>query len=158
LRPANYVESLPAKGVIVVEARNGVRCAILNLQGRVYMPQTDCPFRKADALLAELDPEVRVRFLDFPCRADERERWPWAGTWTVEFLQWSAHTRIFRRPTPAFFRTAPPTRTDVGMTGPYHSVIGVDKDIILQRFLTQLPVRMEAAGMGGVARGDRRSG
>jgi len=44
LRPANYVDTLPGKGVIVVEAHNGVQCAILNLQGRTYMPQTDCPF------------------------------------------------------------------------------------------------------------------
>ena len=65
LRPANYVDDLPGHGVIVVQARNGVDCAILNLQGRVYMPQTDCPFRKADAILAALPENVKVRFLDF---------------------------------------------------------------------------------------------
>ena len=65
LRPANYVAELPGAGIVVVEARNGVDCAIINLQGRAYMPSTDCPFRKADALLTELRPEVKVRFVDF---------------------------------------------------------------------------------------------
>ena len=66
LRPANYVDELPGRGVVVVQARNGVDCAILNLQGRAYMPQTDCPFRKADALLeCSSHPAVKVRFVDF---------------------------------------------------------------------------------------------
>ena len=56
LRPANYPEG-PGKGVYVLRARNGVECAVLNLQGRTYMPVTDCPFRKADQILAELEPQ-----------------------------------------------------------------------------------------------------
>src|SRR5579859_3518557 len=54
LRPANYVAGLPGAGIVVFEASNGVDCAIINLQGPAYMPTTDCPFRKADALLNEL--------------------------------------------------------------------------------------------------------
>src|SRR5215471_8877549 len=65
LRPANYAGELPGGGVFVVEARNGIDCAILNLQGRTHMPATDCPFRKADGLLAALPPAVRVRLVDF---------------------------------------------------------------------------------------------
>ena len=147
LRPANYVDTLPGKGVIVVEAHNGVQCAILNLQGRTYMPQTDCPFRKADALLAELDPAVRVRFVDFHAElTSEKMAMGWYLDGRVSAVI-GTHTHI---PT-ADTRVLPngtAYQTDVGMTGPYHSVIGVDKDIILQRFLTQLPVRMEAARHG----------
>ncbi len=55
LRPANYPEG-PGHGLVTVTARNGVECAVLNLQGRTYMPSTDCPFRKADLLLSQLDP------------------------------------------------------------------------------------------------------
>ena len=73
LRPANYVDELPGQGVVVVQARNGVDCAIMNLQGRTYMPQTDCPFRKADALLAELDPARKGPFRRFSRRADQRK-------------------------------------------------------------------------------------
>jgi hypothetical protein len=147
LRPANYVESLPGKGVIVVEARNGVRCAILNLQGRVYMPQTDCPFRKADALLAELDPDIRVRFLDFHAElTSEKMAMGWHLDGRVSAVV-GTHTHIPTADT-RILPNGTAYQTDVGMTGPYHSVIGVDKDIILQRFLTQLPVRMEAARHG----------
>ncbi len=64
LRPANYPEG-PGGGVIVYRAHNGVDCAVINLQGRTYMPSTDCPFRKADQILAALDPSVKVRFVDF---------------------------------------------------------------------------------------------
>ncbi len=147
LRPANYVESLPGKGVIVVEARNGVQCAILNLQGRTYMPQTDCPFRKADTLLAELDPEIRVRFLDFHAElTSEKMAMGWYLDGRVSAVI-GTHTHIPTADT-RILPNGTAYQTDVGMTGPYHSVIGVDKDIILQRFLTQLPVRMEAARHG----------
>jgi metallophosphoesterase (TIGR00282 family) len=64
LRPANYPEA-PGSGSIVYRARNGVECAIINLQGRVYMPSTDCPFRKADQILQDLDPAITVKFVDF---------------------------------------------------------------------------------------------
>src|SRR5215208_6118712 len=52
LRPANYVDELPGRGYVVVKARTGIPCAVINLQGRTHMPSTDCPFRKADQILA----------------------------------------------------------------------------------------------------------
>src|SRR5438045_1634358 len=64
LRPANYPEG-PGKGVFACRARNGVACVVINLQGRTYMANIDCPFRKADQLLNEIDPAVKVRFVDF---------------------------------------------------------------------------------------------
>jgi hypothetical protein len=147
LRPANYPEGLPGAGVIVVEARNGVACAILNLQGRSYMPQSDCPFRKADALLAALDPNVRVRFVDFHAElTSEKMAMGWYLDGRVSAMV-GTHTHIPTADT-RILPNGTGYQTDCGMTGPYHSVIGVDKDIILQRFLTSLPVRMEAARHG----------
>jgi metallophosphoesterase (TIGR00282 family) len=147
LRPANYVSELPGAGIVVVEARNGVDCAIINLQGRAYMPTTDDPFRKADALLAELRPEVRVRFVDFHAElTSEKVAMGWYLDGRVSAVV-GTHTHI---PT-ADTRILPggtAYQTDVGMTGPYNGVIGVDKDIVLQKFLTQMPVRMEAARHG----------
>ena len=147
LRPANYVDDLPGRGVIVVQARNGVDCAVLNLQGRVYMPQTDCPFRKADALLAALPENVKVRFLDFHAElTSEKMAMGWYLDGRVSAVV-GTHTHI---PT-ADARVLPngtAYQTDAGMTGPYHSVIGVDKSLILHKFLTQMPVRMEAARHG----------
>jgi 2',3'-cyclic-nucleotide 2'-phosphodiesterase len=148
LRPANYVDDLPGKGVVLVEAKNGVDCAILNLQGRTYMPQTDCPFRKADQLLEQLPAAVKVRFVDFHAElTSEKMAMGWYLDGRVSAMV-GTHTHI---PT-ADTRILPggtAYQTDAGMTGPYHSVIGVDKSIVLQKFLTQMPVRMEAARHGG---------
>ena len=148
LRPANYSEDLPGRGFAVVKARNGVQAAVINLQGRTHMPPTDCPFRKADQILASLDPAVRVRFVDFHAElTSEKMAMGWYLNGRVSAVV-GTHTHI---PT-ADTRILPggtAYQTDVGMTGPYNSVIGVDKEIVLRRFLTGIPVRMEAA-RGGV--------
>ncbi len=144
LRPANYPAGNPGRGVAVVRARNGVECAVMNLQGRTYMASTDCPFRAADAIIAGLDPAVKVRFVDFHAEvSSEKMAMGWYLDGRVSAVV-GTHTHI---PT-ADTRILPggtAYQTDVGMTGPYDSVIGVQKDIILERFLTALPVRMEAA-------------
>jgi len=146
LRPANYPDA-PGHGVITVQARNGVECAVLNLQGRTYMPAIDCPFRKADQLLTELDPAIRVKFVDFHAEVtSEKMAMGWYLDGRVSALI-GTHTHI---PT-ADSRILPggtAYQTDCGMTGPYHSVIGVDTNIVIQRFLTGLPARLEAAKRG----------
>jgi hypothetical protein len=152
LRPANYAAELPGTGVVVVEARNGVKCAVLNLQGRSYMPSTDCPFRKADALLAALPAGVNVRFVDFHAElTSEKQAMGWYLDGRVSAMV-GTHTHV---PTAdsRILTKGTAYQTDAGMTGPYLSVIGVDKDIILQRFLTQMPVRMEAARHGAELHG-----
>jgi len=146
LRPANYAAA-PGSGVLVRRARNGVECAVVNLQGRTYMPSTDCPFRKADQILAELDPAVKVKFVDFHAEVtSEKIAMGWYLDGRVSAVV-GTHTHV---PT-ADTRILPggtAYQTDCGMTGPYDSVIGVDTGIIIQRFLTSLPVRMEAARKG----------
>lgn len=144
LRPANYAPDLPGKGVVTVEARNGVTCAVINLQGRTYMPATDCPFRKADEILSTLDPAVKVRFVDFHAElTSEKMAMGWHLDGRVTAMVGThthvptADTRILPRGT-AY-------QTDCGMTGPYDSVIGVEKDPVLRKFLTSLPVRFETA-------------
>jgi metallophosphoesterase (TIGR00282 family) len=152
LRPANYVAELPGSGVTVVNAKNGAACAVLNLQGRVYMPTIDCPFRKADALIAELPAEVRVRFVDFHAElTSEKMAMGWHLDGKVSAMI-GTHTHIPTADT-RILPNGTAYQTDAGMTGPYHSVIGVDKDIVLERFLTQLPVRMEAARHGAELHG-----
>ena len=152
LRPANYVEDLPGSGVVMLPASNGVRCAVINLQGRVYMPTIDCPFRKANTLLAALPADVKVRFVDFHAElTSEKMAMGWHLDGRVSAMV-GTHTHI---PT-ADTRILPggtAYQTDAGMTGPYNSVIGVEKQLILERFLNQLPVRMEAARLGAELHG-----
>jgi metallophosphoesterase (TIGR00282 family) len=147
LRPANYADA-PGTGSVVVKARNGVECAVLNLQGRTFMPVTDCPFRKADALLGALDPAVKVRFVDFHAEAtSEKIAMGWHLNGRISALI-GTHTHVPTADT-RILSGGTAYQTDCGMTGPYESVIGVQTDTVMQRFLTSLPVRMEAA-RGGV--------
>jgi metallophosphoesterase (TIGR00282 family) len=144
LRPANYPESLPGRGLYLGKTRAGLPYAVLNLQGRVHMATIDCPFRKADELIARIPPEVKVRFLDFHAEAtSEKVAMGWYVDGRVSAMV-GTHTHI---PT-ADARLLPQGtayQTDSGMTGPYESVIGVERDTVLHRFLTQMPVRFEAA-------------
>ena len=147
LRPANYPPGLTGSGVFTGKARNGVPYAVVNLQGRAHMANIDCPFRKADSILMALDPHIKIRFVDFHAELTSEKvamGWYLDGRATAMI---GTHTHI---PT-ADSRILPgglAYQTDAGMTGPYLSVIGVDKDIILRRFLTGLSGRMEAARDG----------
>ncbi|HEU4597871.1 MAG TPA: TIGR00282 family metallophosphoesterase [Pyrinomonadaceae bacterium] len=141
LRPANYPKGTPGKGVWTGEVC-GVRVAVMNLMGRVFMPPTDDPFRVADELLAALDPETRVRIVDMHAEAtSEKIAMAWhldgrvsAVVGTHTHVQ-TADERILTNGT-AFL-------TDVGMTGSYSGCIGMDKDDVLARFMTALPRRAE---------------
>ena len=144
LRPANYSPGLPGRGVFTGRARNGSAVAVINLQGRTYMPLTDCPFRKADEILAALDPAIKIRVVDFHAElTSEKMAMGWYLDGRVSAVI-GTHTHV---PT-ADARILPggtAYQTDAGMTGPYDSVIGMDKEIALRRFLTSTPVRLEVA-------------
>jgi 2',3'-cyclic-nucleotide 2'-phosphodiesterase len=143
LRPANYPDA-PGRGLIVHRARNGVECAVINLQGRTYMPATDCPFRKADEILAGLDDSVRVRFVDFHAEVTSEKI---AMGWYLDgrsSAMIGTHTHVATADT-RILPGGTAYQTDCGMTGPYDSVIGVETQIVLRRFLTGIPVRMEPA-------------
>jgi metallophosphoesterase (TIGR00282 family) len=144
LRPANYPCELPGRGLVVLRARNGVEVAVMNLQGRVHMPGTDCPFRKADELLGSLDPAVKVRFVDFHCELTSEKMAMGAHLDGRVSAVIGTHTHV---PT-ADERVLPggtAYQTDAGMTGPYDSVIGAEKQLALRRFITGTPIRLEAA-------------
>jgi 2',3'-cyclic-nucleotide 2'-phosphodiesterase len=147
LRPANYPPGLPGNGVYTAKARNGVAYGVLNLQGRAHMTNIDCPFRKADELLQALDPAIKVRFVDFHAELTSEKiamGWYLDGRATAMI---GTHTHIPTADSKILPRGLA-YQTDSGMTGPYESVIGVDKDIILRRFLTGVHGRMEAARHG----------
>jgi metallophosphoesterase (TIGR00282 family) len=144
LRPANYPKELPGKGVVVAKARNDVEVAIIDLQGRAHMPATDCPFHAIDEILKSIDSSVKVRLVDFHAElTSEKMAMGWYLNGRVSAML-GTHTHI---PTAdeRILSGGTAYQTDVGMTGPYDSVIGVRKDAILERFLTAMPVRMEPA-------------
>lgn len=147
LRPANYNADLPGQGVTVVKGRNGAEVAVINLQGRVHMPSIDCPFRKADQILESLPAAVRIRFVDFHAElTSEKMAMGWYLNGRVSAMI-GTHTHI---PTAdeRILSGGTAYQTDVGMTGPYDSVIGSEKNLVLRRFLTSLPIRLDAAKSG----------
>ena len=144
LRPANYPCELPGSGVVVVRARNGVEVAVINLQGRVHMPGTDCPFHKADEILASLDPAVKVRFVDFHCElTSEKMAMGWHLNGRASAMI-GTHTHVPTADEPVL-PGGTAYLTDAGMTGPYDSIIGAEKHLAMRRFITGTPIRLEAA-------------
>lgn len=147
LRPANYPPMLPGTGIYCGKARNGALYAVMNLQGRAHMANIDCPFRKANDILETLDPAIKIRFVDFHAElTSEKVAMGWHLNGRVSAMI-GTHTHI---PTAdgRILSGGTAFQTDVGMTGPYDSVIGIDKDMILRRFLTGTAGRMEAARHG----------
>ncbi len=144
LRPANYPPGVPGRGVHITRARDGSRVAVINLQGRLHLPPTDCPFRKADEILATLDPGVKIRVVDFHAElTSEKMGMGWYLDGRVSAVI-GTHTHVAT----ADARILPggtAYQTDAGMTGSYDSIIGMDKEIALRRLLTSTPVRLEAA-------------
>jgi metallophosphoesterase (TIGR00282 family) len=144
LRPHNYPEGNPGRGLHVGETAAGIPVAVINLEGRVFMHNLDSPFVVADRLLADLDPKVKVVFVDFHAEAtSEKQALGFYLDGRVSAVV-GTHTHV---PT-ADERVLPQGTallTDVGMTGPYESVIGMRVDKVLKRFLLQTPASFEVA-------------
>ena len=146
IRPANYAVNTPGFGLYQGTLPTGQTYAVLNLQGRVFMSSCDDPFRKADELLAYVEREsgAKVILLDLHGEATSEKvaiGWYLDGRVTAVL---GTHTHI---PT-ADERILPngtAYQTDVGMSGPYDSVIGVEKELVLARFLTGMPGKFEPA-------------
>lgn len=142
LRPQNLQPGLPGYGVFEGTTRSGVSYAVVQLMGRVFMNGTNDPFHSADELLAGIKAKVIV--VDFHAEATSEKvamGWHLDGRVTAVL---GTHTHI---PT-ADERVLPggtAYQTDVGMSGPYDSVIGVQKELVLHRFRTGMPGKFEAA-------------
>jgi metallophosphoesterase (TIGR00282 family) len=141
LRPANFPASMPGWGVYEGQ-KNGVSYAVINLQGRVFMASSDDPFRFIDKLLEKI--KAKVIFVDFHAEAtSEKVAFGWYLDGRVTAIV-GTHTHI---PTADEIVLPKGTAyiTDVGMTGPYDSVIGVRKELVIDKFVGGMPARFEAA-------------
>jgi 2',3'-cyclic-nucleotide 2'-phosphodiesterase len=142
IRPANYAHGTPGFGVYQGALPSGQEYAVFNLQGRVFMSSCDDPFRKADELLSQIT--AKVILLDIHAEASSEKvalGWYLDGRVTAVL---GTHTHI---PTAdqRILHHGTAYQTDVGMSGPYDSVIGVEKELVLNRFLTGMPAKFEAA-------------
>lgn len=149
LRPANYPDGAPGRGSVVMATRGGARIGVLNLAGRIFMHPLDCPFRAADREIGILRKKADVIIVDMHAEAtSEKIAMGWYLDGRVAAVL-GTHTHVQT----ADDRILPGGTayiTDVGMTGPFDSVIGIRKDVIMQRFLMQIPNKFD------VAKGDVR--
>ena len=142
LRPANYAVGTPGFGVYEGELPTGQAYAVMNLQGRVFMSTCDDPFRMADALLAKIG--AKVILVDFHGEAtSEKVAMGWYLDGRVTAVL-GTHTHI---PTAdeRLLGKGTAYQTDVGMSGSFDSVIGVETELVLHRFLTGMPGKFEPA-------------
>ncbi len=142
LRPANYAVNTPGFGFYQGELPTGQEYAVINLQGRVFMSSCDDPFRKADELLSKIT--AKVILLDIHAEASSEKAalgWYLDGRVTAVL---GTHTHV---PTAdqRILHQGTAYQTDVGMSGPYDSVIGVETELVLNKFLTGMPGKFEAA-------------
>lgn len=149
LRPINYPSDLPGRGVHVGESPAGHRVAVVNVMGRVFMPAVDDPFRMARAAVEDARRQARIVIVDVHAEATSEKI---AMGWHLDGIASGVvgtHTHVQT----ADERVLPGGTayiTDVGMTGPYDSVIGMEKEVVLARFLNHSRGRMTPA------RGDAR--
>jgi len=144
LRPANYPDGLPGQGSVVMPNSSGAYIGVINLVGRVFMKPLDCPFRTAEREIEKLKRSASIIIVDFHAEAtSEKEAMGWFLDGRVSAVL-GTHTHVQT----ADERILPGGTayiTDVGMTGPFNSIIGIKKDDILKRFLTQMPNRFDVA-------------
>jgi 2',3'-cyclic-nucleotide 2'-phosphodiesterase len=144
LRPHNYPRGVPGTGVYIGDTNCGVRIGVLNLQGRVFMAPIDCPFTTGLAAVENMRRQTPVIIVDFHAEAtSEKQALGWYLDGHVSAVV-GTHTHVMT----ADERVLPKGTaylTDLGMTGPHDSIIGSEHDAAIDRFLRQLPNRLEPA-------------
>lgn len=145
IRPANFPDGTPGLGYTYIRY-NDIEIGVINLMGRTFLPSIDCPFRKADQIIEEMQKRTKLIFVDFHAEAtSEKLAMGWyldgkvsAVVGTHTHVQ-TADERILPKGT-AYI-------TDVGMTGPMDGILGVDREAVIKKFITQLPVRFEVSNL-----------
>ncbi|QWV92563.1 TIGR00282 family metallophosphoesterase [Geomonas oryzisoli] len=144
VRPANYPDGTPGKGTTIVKTPGGVKVGILNLEGRVFMNNLDCPFRCADKEIAKLKEETPIIFVDFHAEAtSEKVSLGWYLDGRVAAVI-GTHTHV-QTADERILTAGTAYMTDAGMTGSFDSVIGVKKEEAILKFVTQRPSKFEVA-------------
>lgn len=140
LRPMNYPEGVPGNGYVIKEAKNGLKIAVVNLQGRVFMPSIDCPFKSIEKELDKLKSEADIIIVDFHAEAtSEKMALGWFLDGQVSAI-YGTHTHI-QTSDNRILNEGTAYITDIGMTGAHDGIIGMTVETILPKFLNGLPQR-----------------
>ena len=144
LRPANYPPEVGGTGTTILETEGGIPVGVLNLQGRTYLVEIDCPFRVGMREMERLREHTRVVVVDFHGEAtSEKMAFGWYADGKASAVI-GTHTHV-QTSDERILPGGTAYITDAGMTGPHDSVIGVRKELAIRRFLTQMPTKFEPA-------------
>ena len=143
VRPANYPEGTPGKGYCIFPFK-AVNIAVMNLSGRSFMPALDCPFQKADDILAEIRGQADVIVLDFHAETTSEKLAMGHYLDGRADIVVGTHTHV-QTADERILSGGTAYITDLGMVGSHDSILGVRKDIVIQKFRTGMPVRFEMA-------------
>lgn len=144
LRPANYPEGVPGQGVGIYSASDHTKIAVINLCGRTFMNFLDCPFQRVEKELEKIKPRASVTVIDFHAEATSEKLsmgWFLDGKVTAVI---GTHTHV-QTADEQILPQGTAYITDIGMAGPLDSILGIKKDLIINRFITQMPVKFEVA-------------
>jgi metallophosphoesterase (TIGR00282 family) len=144
LRPANYPNGVSGRGMGIFRLGNGKRVGVLNLEGRVFMKNLECPFRVGEKEVEKLKEQTPIILVDFHAEAtSEKVALAWFLNGKVSAVV-GTHTHV-QTADERILSGGTAYITDVGMTGPLASVIGIRRQIALERFLTQVPLKFDVA-------------
>ncbi|WP_374721474.1 TIGR00282 family metallophosphoesterase [Peribacillus tepidiphilus] len=146
VRPANFPKGTPGKGLIFIKW-NTIEVAVINLQGRTFMPPLDCPFKTAEHLVEEARKRTNIIFVDFHAEAtSEKQALGWYLDGKVSAIV-GTHTHV-QTADERILPNGTAYITDVGMTGPYDGILGMNRDPIIYKFISSLPARFEVPKEG----------
>ena len=144
LRPANYPEGSPGRGSVVIPDSCGSYVGVINLAGRIFMQPLDCPFRTAEREIEKLKKKAKIIIVDIHAEAtSEKKAFGWFLDGKVSAVL-GTHTHV-QTADEKILPDGTAYITDAGMTGSFDSIIGLKKDDVLQRFLTQIPNKFNVA-------------
>lgn len=146
IRPANFPTNNPGKGIVYVNI-NGIEVAVISLQGRTFLPPIHDPFSVADGLIKEAKQRTNIIFVDFHGEAtSEKQAFGWYVDGRVSaVIGTHTHTQTADE---RILPNGTAYLSDVGMTGPYDGILGMEREAVIQRFLTSMPVRFEVPKQG----------
>lgn len=143
IRPANFPAGTPGKGITYIKQPEG-ELAIINLQGRTFLPPLDCPFTTADQLVEQARKRTKYIFVDFHAEVtSEKQALSWYLDGRISGLV-GTHTHV-QTGDERILPQGTAYLTDVGMCGPSDGILGMDRETVIKKFRTQLPVRFEVA-------------
>jgi len=149
LRPLNYPPEVPGSGSMLFTLPNKEKAGIINISGRVFMNTLDCPFRTGKSEVEKLKQETNIIIIDFHAEAtSEKIAFSYYMDGKVSAVI-GTHTHV-QTADEKILPGGTAYITDVGMTGPQASVIGIEKEQILERFLTHMPRKYDVAGGKGL--------